>query len=205
MPAAVLSAFKTTGQRCVSAERLIVHEDVYDDFRDRFVDAAERVVVGDPLDESTFMGPLIDPDAVAKFHEYNALAREEEATVLVDRAALDPDEIPDGGDAGHWVGPFVYEMAYGSDHRVLHEEVFGPHVALIPSSAESSGQSRFTTPSTTGWRARSSARTTANSTTTATRRPRGWPTPTSPVSAPRCNSRSAASASRARERPPPAR
>jgi aldehyde dehydrogenase (NAD+) len=134
VPSAVLSAFKTTGQRCVSAERLIVHEDVYDDFRDRFVDAAERVAVGDPLDESTFMGPLIDDDGVTKFHEYNALAREEGATVLVDRAELDADEIPDGHDAGHWVGPFVYEMDYDPESRALREEVFGPHVALIPYS-----------------------------------------------------------------------
>ena len=132
VPSAVLSAFKTTGQRCVSAERLIVHEALYDDFRDRFVDAAERLAVGDPLDESTFMGPLIDADGVAKFREYNALAREEGATVLVDRAELAPDEIPDGHDAGHWVGPFVYEMDYDPEHRVLREEVFGPHVALIP-------------------------------------------------------------------------
>ena len=134
VPSAVLSAFKTTGQRCVSAERLIVHEALYDDFRDRFVDAAERLAVGDPLDESTFMGPLIDADGVAKFREYNALAREEGATVLVDRAELAPDEIPDGHDAGHWVGPFVYEMDYDPEHRVLREEVFGPHVALIPYS-----------------------------------------------------------------------
>jgi len=132
VPSAVLSAFKTTGQRCVSAERLIVHEDVYDDFRDRFVDAAERIAVGDPLDDATFMGPLIDADGVAKFREYNALAREEGATVLVDRAELAADEIPDGHDAGHWVGPFVYEMAYDPESRVLSEEVFGPHVALIP-------------------------------------------------------------------------
>jgi len=130
--AAVMSAFKTTGQRCVSAERLIVHADVYDEFRDRFVDAAERVAVGDPLDESTFMGPLIDADGVSKFREYNALAREEGATVLVDRAELDADEIPEGHADGHWVGPFVYEMDYDPDSRVLREEVFGPHVALIP-------------------------------------------------------------------------
>jgi len=131
---AVMSAFKTTGQRCVSAERLIVHEDVYDAFRDRFVDTAERIAVGDPLDESTFMGPLIDADQVAKFREYNELAREEGATVLVDRAELDADEVPDGHEAGHWVGPFVYEMEYDPDSRVLREEVFGPHVALIPYS-----------------------------------------------------------------------
>ncbi|WP_251344097.1 aldehyde dehydrogenase family protein [Haloplanus halophilus] len=147
--AAVLSAFKTTGQRCVSAERLIVHEDVYDEFRDRFVDAASRVAVGDPLDEGTFMGPLIDESAVEKFHEYNALAREEGATVLVDRATLDgaeagsggsrgasgdADAVPAGHEAGHWVGPFVYELPFDPESRVLSEEVFGPHVALIPYS-----------------------------------------------------------------------
>jgi aldehyde dehydrogenase (NAD+) len=130
---AVMSAFKTTGQRCVSAERLIVHEDVYDEFRDRFVDAAERIAVGDPLDESTFMGPLVDADQVTKFHEYNALAREA-GTVLVDRADLDPDEVPDGHESGHWVGPFVYEMEHDPESRVLREEVFGPHVALLPYS-----------------------------------------------------------------------
>ncbi|AZH25088.1 aldehyde dehydrogenase family protein [Haloplanus aerogenes] len=131
---AVLSAFKTTGQRCVSAERLIVHEDVYDEFRDRFVDAAERIAVDDPLDESTFMGPLIDADQVSKFREYNDLAREEGATVLVDRSELAAAEIPEGHTDGHWVGPFVYEMEYDPDSRVLREEVFGPHVALIPYS-----------------------------------------------------------------------
>jgi aldehyde dehydrogenase (NAD+) len=131
--AAVLSAFKTTGQRCVSAERLIVHEDVYDAFRERFVDAAERIAVGDPLEESTFMGPLIDAGQVAKVREYNDLAREE-ATVLVDRERLAPEEIPEGHEAGHWIGPFVYEMEHDPDSRLLGEEVFGPHVALIPYS-----------------------------------------------------------------------
>ena len=48
---AVMSSFKTTGQRCVSSERFIVHTDVYDEFKRRFVDAANRVAVGDPLEE----------------------------------------------------------------------------------------------------------------------------------------------------------
>jgi len=131
VPAAVLSSFKTTGQRCVSSERLIVHTDVYDEFKSRFVDVAERVAVGDPLDEDTFMGPLVDDDQVEKFHRYNDLAREEGATVLVDRAELDDDEVPDGHETGRWVGPFVYEIEYDPDIRCIHEEVFGPHVALV--------------------------------------------------------------------------
>jgi len=127
---ALLSAFKTTGQRCVSAERLIVHEDVLGEFRERFVALAERVVVGDPLEEGTFMGPLVDESGVEKFHRYNELAREEGAEVLVDRADLERPPTAEG----HWVGPFVYELAHDPDHRCLREEVFGPHVAVIPYS-----------------------------------------------------------------------
>ena len=133
---AVMSAFKTTGQRCVSAERLIVHEDVYDEFESRFVDLAADVAVGDPLDESTFMGPVVDESQVEKFHEYNDLAREEGVDVLVDRAELDDAEIPDGHGDGFWVGPFVYETEYDPTLRCLQEEVFGPHVALIPYSGD---------------------------------------------------------------------
>ncbi|MFC7133840.1 MULTISPECIES: aldehyde dehydrogenase family protein [Salinibaculum] len=128
---AVMSSFKTTGQRCVSSERLIVHEDVYDEFKREFVDLAERVAVGDPLDEETFMGPLVDEEQIEKFGRYNDLARTEGANVLVDREELDDSEIPAGHEDGHWVGPFVYEIDYDPDLRCLREEVFGPHVALV--------------------------------------------------------------------------
>ena len=128
---AVMSSFKTTGQRCVSSERLIVHTDVYDEFKERFVEVAESVAVGDPLDEETFMGPLIEPEHVEKVTEYNELAREEDVNVLVDRTELDDHEIPDGHEDGHWVGPFVYEADPDADLRCTHEEVFGPHVALL--------------------------------------------------------------------------
>lgn len=82
---AVMSSFKTTGQRCVSSERLIVHTDIYDEFKSRFVDIAEKVAIDDPLDENTFMGPLIESKHVEKVNKYNQLAREEEVNVLVDR------------------------------------------------------------------------------------------------------------------------
>jgi len=133
---AVMSSFKTTGQRCVSSERLVVHEDVYDEFKERFVEVAEKVAVGDPLDEDTFMGPAIEAEHVEKIREYNDLAREEAENVLVDRTDLADDEIPDGHEDGHWVGPFVYEVDYDPDLRSIKEEVFGPHVALIEYSGD---------------------------------------------------------------------
>ncbi|MFA9424992.1 aldehyde dehydrogenase family protein [Natronorubrum sp. A-ect3] len=128
---AIMSSFKTTGQRCVSSERLIVHTDVYDEFKERFVELAEDIAVGDPLEESTFMGPAIEADHVEKIHSHNDLARQEGAEVLVDRFELEADEIPEGHAEGHWVGPFVYEIDYDPDLRCLNEECFGPHVALL--------------------------------------------------------------------------
>jgi len=133
---AVMSSFKTTGQRCVSSERLIVHTDVYDEFKQRFVDLAEDVTVGDPTEEDTFMGPVVDESQVEKFGQYNQLARDEGANVLVDREELAAEEIPNGYENGHWVGPFVYEIDYEPDLRCLTEEVFGPHVALIEYSGD---------------------------------------------------------------------
>jgi len=136
VPAAVLSSFKTTGQRCVSSERLIVHTEVYEEFKEQFVEVSKAVAVGDPLEEDTFMGPIIDESLVEKFGRYNDLAREEGVNVLVDRAELDDDEIPEGGEDGTWAGPFVYEADPHADLRCTHEEVFGPHVALLEYSGD---------------------------------------------------------------------
>jgi aldehyde dehydrogenase (NAD+) len=126
-----MSSFKTTGQRCVSTERLIVHTDVYDEFKNRFVEITSNVAVGDPLEEDTFMGPLIEAEHAKKVARYNELAREEGVNVLVDRTELDPTEIPTGHENGHWTGPFVYEADPDADLRCTSEEVFGPHVALL--------------------------------------------------------------------------
>ncbi|MFC7155316.1 aldehyde dehydrogenase family protein [Halomarina halobia] len=135
---AVMSSFKTTGQRCVSSERLIVHEDVYDEFKERFVELAEGISVGDPLASDTFMGPAIEPGHVEKISKYNDLAREEATEVLVDRTELDDSEIPEGHEGGNWVGPFVYEIEYDDEgeQRSIREEVFGPHVALMKYSGD---------------------------------------------------------------------
>ena len=126
--AAVISAFRTTGQRCVSAERLIVQQDIFDRFVDAFVDRVRNIRVGDPLDEGTFMGPLVGQAAVEKFEYYCKLAAEEGAAVHLDGGRLVDEEHADG----HFVLPFVYTMKHNPNARVLREEVFGPHVGIIP-------------------------------------------------------------------------
>jgi aldehyde dehydrogenase (NAD+) len=126
--AAILSAFKTTGQRCTSASRLIIHESRMEEFAKAFVAMARRIVIGDPLDPQVFMGPLINEAAMKKVSFYNLLAKQEGAEVLLDGGRLEEGAYRHG----YFFSPFIYRMAHRRDARVLHEEVFGPHVALIP-------------------------------------------------------------------------
>lgn len=126
--AATLSAFKTTGQRCVSAERVIVHQSVAEDFTRKFIDMAKRIRIGDPLDEDTFMGPLVSEAGLKKVLFYNDLARKDGAQVFLDTERLNSGALT----RGYFLGPFVYRMEHRADARVLRDEVFGPHVAIIP-------------------------------------------------------------------------
>ena len=120
--AGIVSAFKTTGQRCVSASRILVHESLMERYAAKFVETAKQLRFGDPLDAKNFAGPLINTSAVEKVTAYNRLAHAEGAEVLFD--AANPN--------GCFLGPFVYRMEHQPQVRVLREEVFGPHVALIP-------------------------------------------------------------------------
>src|SRR5271166_2942113 len=81
---AVISAFKTSGQRCVSAGRILVAEKILDKFADQFVATVKRLRIGDPLDSGNFTGPVIHSGSVEKIQFYNELAKKEGATVLLD-------------------------------------------------------------------------------------------------------------------------
>jgi aldehyde dehydrogenase (NAD+) len=121
--AGILSGFKTTGQRCVSAGRILVHESLMDRYAKAFAETARRLQFGDPLDPQNFAGPLINRAAVEKVNKYNAMAVKD-ARVLVQADA--PKST------GHFLAPFVYVSQADAKLAPLHEEVFGPHVALIP-------------------------------------------------------------------------
>ncbi len=124
----ILSAFKTSGQRCVSAGRILVHEKVLDQYAERFVGVAKRLHVGDPLDPDSFTGPVINRAAVEKVEMYNALAKKEGAKVLLDGGRMTHGEYAHGC----YLSPFVYRIEARPGVRCIREEVFGPHVALIP-------------------------------------------------------------------------
>jgi aldehyde dehydrogenase (NAD+) len=125
---ALVSAFKTSGQRCVSAGRILVAEKLFDAFASKLVAAARRLQIGDPLDARNFTGPVIHPGAAEKIERYNDLARKEGAEVLLEGGRMSDAEHS----KGCFLSPFIYRMNYRSGVRVLREEVFGPHLALVP-------------------------------------------------------------------------
>ncbi len=126
--AGIVSGFKTTGQRCVSASRILVHESLMDRYAKAFADTAKRLKFGDPLDPKNFAGPVIHKESVDKVLSYNTLAKQEGAKVLVDGGEIQP--IPNT--RGCYLSPFVYQIEAKPNLRSTREEVFGPHVALIP-------------------------------------------------------------------------
>src|SRR3989338_2195690 len=75
--ASVISAFKTSGQRCTAASRLIVHTRVVKEFQKRFVETTKRMRIGDPLDHDNFTGPVINETQMNKILQYNELAKKE--------------------------------------------------------------------------------------------------------------------------------
>jgi aldehyde dehydrogenase (NAD+) len=79
--AGIISAFKTSGQRCVSAGRVLVAESIFDQYAEKFVAMAKRLRIGDPLNAACFTGPVIHKGSVEKVLSYNELAGKEGAEV----------------------------------------------------------------------------------------------------------------------------
>jgi aldehyde dehydrogenase (NAD+) len=124
----IISAFKTSGQRCVSAGRILVHESLIDRYVEKFVEIAKRLRIGSPLNAANFTGPVIHQGAVEKILGYNELAKKEGAMVYLEGGKMTSAEYA----RGCYLSPFVYRQEYRPGLRTIREEVFGPHVAIIP-------------------------------------------------------------------------
>jgi acyl-CoA reductase-like NAD-dependent aldehyde dehydrogenase len=108
------NAFSFAGQSCISVQRIYVHRDAYDDFVERFVPRVEALVVGDPSEEETDVGPVIDEGARDRILEWIEEARAGGARILT------------GGDlADGLIRPTVIADA-APDLKVSCDEVFGP-------------------------------------------------------------------------------
>jgi len=123
---APMSFLDNAGQDCCARTRILVQRSVFDTFMERFEHALEGVVVGDPRDESTQMGPLVSSgqrDTVRGFVEGAQDAGHPAVDVAFRGAA------PEG--AGWWYPPTVV-LPHGTGDRVWREEVSGPVVAVMP-------------------------------------------------------------------------
>ena len=112
------NGFSYAGQSCISVQRIYVARDAYDEFLERFVPKVEQLVIGDPADEDTDVGPLIAPD------------ERERVLGWIDEARTGGAEILTGGDMEDGLlRPTVIANA-GPDLKVSCEEVFGPVVTV---------------------------------------------------------------------------
>ena len=114
----VFGAFYQSGQSCISVQRVLVHERLYDAVRDRFVARARALRAGDPRDEETFLGPMIDEPAAARLEGWIAQAARRGARVLTG-----------GGRRGATLEATVLEDV-PADEPVSAEEAFGPVAVL---------------------------------------------------------------------------
>ena len=129
LDAALFMIFSNNGERCTAGSRILVQQSLYADFVAKFVERAKRIKVGDPLDESTTIGPMISQAHLAKVRSYIELGPKEGASLLC--GGLGTPDLPDHVKKGNYVLPTVF--ADVANHmRIAQEEIFGPVACLIP-------------------------------------------------------------------------
>jgi alpha-ketoglutaric semialdehyde dehydrogenase len=120
-------AFGTSGQRCTATSRVVVHKKVYGEFVEKLAERAKNLRIGDGLDESVEMGPLINEGAVKKVAEYVQIGRDEGANLLCGGVRLTKGEFG----RGNFFAPTVFsDVEPGM--RLAQEEIFGPVLSVIP-------------------------------------------------------------------------
>jgi len=133
LDAAIFMIFSNNGERCTAGSRILVQKNLYPTFVDRFVARAKRLKVGDSMDESTIVGPMISPAHLAKVRSYIELGPKEGASLLC--GGLGAPELPERVKRGNYVLPTVFADV-DNRMRIAQEEIFGPVACLIPFSDE---------------------------------------------------------------------
>ncbi|WP_010168553.1 aldehyde dehydrogenase [Candidatus Epulonipiscium viviparus] len=126
---AAVARYDNCGQICTCNERMYVHEKVYDEFKNKFVEHSKKYIVGDPTDANTTIGPKVSKAEVAKLKEMKEKSIEQGGKVVYEMTA---DNVPTA--EGNWFYPTVLEV---SDNKniLMQEEIFGPMVAMMKISS----------------------------------------------------------------------
>jgi 5-carboxymethyl-2-hydroxymuconic-semialdehyde dehydrogenase len=129
LDAAIFMIFSNNGERCTAGSRILVQKSIYAEFAQKFAARAQRITVGDPMDEATVVGPMISQAHLAKVRSYIELGSKEGATLLC--GGLSAPDLPAAMQRGNFVRPTVF--AEVDNHmRIAQEEIFGPVACLIP-------------------------------------------------------------------------
>ncbi|MEK7881168.1 MAG: aldehyde dehydrogenase family protein [Deltaproteobacteria bacterium] len=123
---ALWGAFGTTGQRCTATSRLIVHEKVYDKFLDMFVERTKKLKLGDGLEKTTDIGPLINESQLKKVFNYVKIGKDEGAKLLLGGCPYKKNDCKNG-----WFFEPTIFADVTPNMRVAKEEIFGPVVSII--------------------------------------------------------------------------
>ena len=134
LDAALFMIFSNNGERCTAGSRILVQQKSYAAFAAKFAERAQRIVVGDPLDEKTIVGPMISQAHLAKVRGYIELGRSEGATMLCGGLEA-PDAARCASRRGNFVRPTVFADV-DNRMRIAQEEIFGPVACLIPFADE---------------------------------------------------------------------
>ncbi|RNC87980.1 MAG: aldehyde dehydrogenase family protein [Winogradskyella sp.] len=127
---AVFGAVGTCGQRCTSTRRLIIHESIYDKVKNAVVDAYKQLRIGNPLDESNHVGPLIDTDAVKMYEAALQKVVEEGGNIIVEGEVLSGA----GYESGCYVKPAIAEAE--NSYEIVQHETFAPVLYLLKYSGD---------------------------------------------------------------------
>ena len=122
---AVFGAVGTAGQRCTSTRRLIIHEDIYNEVRDAIVNAYKQIKIGNPLDQSNHVGPVIDKLAVEMYSKALDKVVKEGGNIIVEGGIL----AGEGYESGCYVKPAIAEAK--PNFHIVQEETFAPILYLL--------------------------------------------------------------------------
>ncbi|GMI19732.1 hypothetical protein TrRE_jg2385 [Triparma retinervis] len=125
----VFGSFIATGQTCIAGTRLLVQEDIYEEFVARYVEKVKKIGIGDPQNPNTQMGPVINQGQLDKVAEFCSLGVQEGGKLLC--GGRRPSGLPPSISDGYYWEPTVIGGCR-PDMRVVREEVFGPVIVAYP-------------------------------------------------------------------------
>ncbi|ONI76176.1 hypothetical protein ALI144C_36490 [Actinosynnema sp. ALI-1.44] len=123
--------FLHNGQICMAGSRVLVHRSRHAEFLELFRERAGKLVLGDPMDPATDLGPLVSRQQVRTVARYVALGQEQGASLLFGGARPDATELPPHLDAKAYFRPTAL-TGVSAANAVFQEEIFGPVVAVCP-------------------------------------------------------------------------